>query len=90
MPKPRQFIARNNAVACPVCDTELTVVSEQDQRVAVMLHEGVNTKCPRHGKYFRVDRFTGYGEEHEKPAKVQLQKAWKSRKRSEWQGQGDG
>lgn len=65
-----------SGVACPVCDTPLTLVKEQDKRVAHMRHEG-QTKCPWYWKDFRVDRLNGLAEEAygnaQKPTEVQLQ-----------------
>ena len=79
-----KFIALNRLVACPVCDTPLTLVREQDKRVARMKHEG-NPKCLWYGRDYRIDRITGQGEEvytNEKPSEVQLPSGRESSPRS--------
>ena len=56
-----QFLIQNKRVECPVCDSPLSLKSEQDRRVATMKHDGVPL-CTFNGKTFRIDRMTGYGE----------------------------
>ena len=68
---PRKFIAVSGVVVCPVCDTRLETVAEQDKRVATMSHGA--TKCALSNTKYRVDRRTGDAEViYEKPAEVRL------------------
>jgi len=57
-----QFISISGHVECPACGIALKLVSEQDQRVASMKHEG-DLSCNLRDRMFRVDRNTGYGEQ---------------------------
>ncbi len=59
---PLQFMALNNYIVCPICDSTLTLVKEYDSRVALLRHEA-RTNCPFYWKQYRVDRITGHGEE---------------------------
>ena len=59
---PLQFMALNNYIVCPICDSTLTLVKEYDSRVALLRHEA-RTNCPFYWKQYRVDRITGYAEE---------------------------
>ena len=70
-----QFIILNGDTECPACGTVMTIVREQDKRVAVMLHSRFQ-QCSCSGKQYRIDRHTGYGEEvrirETQPAEVQI------------------
>lgn len=50
-----------NRIKCPVCDSLLETVKEQDHRVHIM-HHPLTAACPWSDKAFRVDRLTGYAE----------------------------
>jgi uncharacterized Zn finger protein (UPF0148 family) len=57
-----QFIAISGHVECPACGITLRLISEQDQRVATMKHDG-DLSCTLRQRMFHVDRNTGYGEQ---------------------------
>lgn len=56
-----QFHCIHGVVHCPVCDAALTVLSEQDSRVARVRHEP-RGDCSLASHNYRVDRMNGFGE----------------------------
>jgi uncharacterized Zn finger protein (UPF0148 family) len=56
-----QFHCVHGEVHCPVCDAILTILSEQDARVARVRHD-LSGDCSLSNRTYRVDRRNGYGE----------------------------
>lgn len=55
-----QFLCAYRRIECPACGLALTVISEQDERVAQMRHGAA--LCNISNRVYRVDRETGYAE----------------------------
>lgn len=55
-----QFLVETIGIRCPICDSLLTTVKEQDRRVHIMLHP--YSECPWSNVRYRIERISGYGE----------------------------
>ena len=87
-----QLLRENGNIYCPVCLTTLVLVKEWDHRVALMRHEG-RTSCALYWKHYRVDRHSGYAEEHDyaqKPTEVRIQTKGIAPEGTLREGEGDG